>query len=66
MNVPVSLRTRRPWFLIHLALGERLAMPAMLGEKENERTSELVYRPTVVINSFSLGREVSYAWGNRE
>ena len=27
VNVPVSLRTRRNYFLIHWFLGERLAMP---------------------------------------
>ena len=32
-------------------------MPAMLGEKENERTSELAYPATVVLNSFSPRRE---------
>ena len=35
LNIPVSLQTRRPWFLIHSALGERLAIPAMLVEIEH-------------------------------
>ena len=37
VNIPVSLRTRRHWFLIHSVLGEKLTMP---GEMEHERTSE--------------------------
>ena len=40
-------------------------MPAMPGEIENDHTSELVYPVTVVFDSFSPGREVSYACGNR-
>ena len=59
MNIPVGLYTRRPWLLIHSALGERLAMPAMLVGIENERTRMLAYPATVVLNSFSLGQRLA-------
>ena len=31
---------------------------------DSERTSELAYPATLVLNPLSPGREVSYAWGN--
>ena len=68
MNVPVGLRTRRPWFLIHSALGEVSYAWRNRALITSERTSELTYPATGVLNSFSPGREVSYpyyAWRNR-
>ena len=58
VNVPVSLRTRRNWFLIHWFLREKLAMP---GGIDSERTSELAYPAKLVLNPLVPGREVSYA-----
>ena len=43
-----------------------LAFPAIPVGIDRERTSGLVYPATVVLNSFSPGREVSYACGTRE
>ena len=63
---PVSLRTRRPWILIHSALGEVSYTWRNRALIASERTSELAYPATVVLNSFSPVREVSYARGTRE
>ena len=54
---PVSLRTRRPWFLIHSALGEVSYAWRNRALIASERTSELAYPATVVLNSYSLRRE---------
>ena len=58
VNVPVSLRTRRNWFLIRWSLREKLAMPEGI---DSERTSELAYPAKLVLNPLVPESEVSYA-----
>ena len=53
VNVPVSLRTRQPWFLIHSALGEVSYAWRNRALITSEHTSELAYLATIVLNSFS-------------